>query len=171
MPHLVIQSLSCVQLFVTPWMQHARLLYSVISPRVCSTSCPLSQWWHPTISSSVAPFSSCPKSFPTSGSFPTSRLFTSGGQNIGVSASAVLPMNIQCWFPLRWTGWISLLSKGLSRVFSGTTDGKHQFFSAKPSLWFNAHICTQPDTIQNYLCHFIGLIIIFNQNMCLYSTW
>ena len=149
LPHLV-QSLSCVQLFVTPRMQHARLLCPVISLRVCSTSCLLSQWWHPTISSSVTPFFSCPESFPTSGSFPTSRLFTSGGQNIGVSASAVLPMNIQCWFPSGWTGWISLLSKGLSRVFANTTEWKHQFFSAKAYLWFSAHICTQPDIIQSY---------------------
>ena len=150
LPHLVVQSLSCVQLFVTPWMQHARLPCSIISPTVCSTSRPLSQWWHPTISSSVAPFSSCPKSFPTSGSFPMSRLFTSGGQNIGVSASAVLPMNIQGWFPLGWTGWIFLLYKGPSRVFSSTTVVKHQFFSAKPSLWFNSHICTQSDVVQHY---------------------
>jgi len=90
----------------------------------------LSQWCHPTISSSVVPFSSCLQSFPTSGSFQMSQLCTLGDQSIGVSAS-VLPMNIQDWFPLGWTGWISLLSKGLSRVFSNTTVQKHQFFGAQ----------------------------------------
>ena len=94
---------------------------------------PLSRWCHPTISSSVVPFSSCPQSFPASGSFPMSQFFTSGGQSIGVSASAsILPMNIQDWFPLGWTGWISLQSKRLSRAFSNTTVQKHQFFSAEP---------------------------------------
>ena len=105
------------------------------TPRVYSNSCPLSWWWHPTISSSVAPFSSCPQSFPASGSFPISHFFASGGQSIGVPASAsVLPMNIQDWFPWGWTGWISLQSKGLSRVFSNTTVQKHQFFRAQLSL-------------------------------------
>ena len=97
--------------------------------------CPLSRWCHATISSSVGPFSSCPQSFSASGSFPMSQLFTSGGQSIGVSAStSVLPMNTQDWFPLGWTGWISLQSKGFSRVFSNTTVQKHQFFSAQLSL-------------------------------------
>ena len=96
-----------------------------------SNSCPSSWWCHPTISSSAVPFFSCPQSFPTSGSFQMSQFFTSGGQSIGVSASAsVLPMNIQDWSPLGWTAWISLLSKGLSRVFSNTTVQKHQFFSS-----------------------------------------
>ena len=96
-----------------------------------------------TISSSAAPFSSCLQSFPESGSFPTSWLFASGGQRTGASASAsALPMNIQGWFPLGLTGLISLLSKGLSKVFSSTTVWKHQFFSAQPSLWYNSHICT-----------------------------
>ena len=108
------------------------------TPRIYSNSCPLSWWCHPIISSSV-PFSSCPKSFPASGSFLMSQLLTSGGQSIGASAS-VLPMNIQDWFPLGWTGWISLQSKGLSRVFSNTTVQKHQFFGAQPSLWSNSHI-------------------------------
>ena len=95
---------------------------------VYSNSYPLSGWCHPAISSSVFPFSSCTQSFPASGSFPISQFFTSGGQNIGVSASAsVLPMNIQDWFPLGWTGWISLLFMGLSRVFSNTTVQKHHF--------------------------------------------
>ena len=124
-------------------LQHIRLPCPSLSPGVCSNSCPLSQWCHPTISSSVACFSSCLQSFPASGSFPMSQLFTSGGQSIGVSASAsVLPMNIQGWFPIELTGLISLQSKGLSRVFSNTTVQKHQFFSAQPSLWSNSHICT-----------------------------
>ena len=106
-----------------------------------SNSCPLSQWCHPTISSSVVPFSSCLQSFPASGSFPMSQLFLSGGQSVGVSASAsVLLMNIQEWFPLGWTDLISMQSKGLSRVFSNTTVQKHQFFGTQPSLWYNSHI-------------------------------
>ena len=107
--------------------------------------CPASWWCHPTISSSVIPFSSCPQSFPASGCFPMIQLFTSGGQSTGVSASiAVLPMNTQDWSPSGWTGWISLPSKGLSRVFSNTTVQKHQFFSAQLSLWSNSHIFTWP---------------------------
>ena len=103
-------------------LQHARLPCPSPTPRACSNSCPSSQWCPPTISSSVIPFSSCPQSFPASGSFPMSQPFTSGGQSIGVSASAsVLPMNMQDWFPLGWTSWISLQSKGLSRVFFSTT--------------------------------------------------
>ena len=114
-------------------LQHARLPCPSPTPRACSNSCSLSQWCHPTISSSVIPFSFCLQSFPVSGSFPMSQFFTSGDQSIGVSAS-VLPMNIQDWFPLGWTGWISLQSKGLSRVFSNTTVQKHQFFKAQLSL-------------------------------------
>ena len=103
-------------------LQHARLPCPSPSPRVYSNSCPLSRWFRPTISSSVAPFSFCLQSFPTSWSFPVSQFFTSRCQSIGVPVSAsVLPMNIQAWFPLGWTGWIFLLSKGLSRVFSNTT--------------------------------------------------
>ena len=120
--------------------QGARLPCPSLSPRVYSNSCPLSQWCYPTMSSSAAPFSSCPQSFPASGSFPMSQLFPSGGQSIGASAS-VLPVNIQGWFPLGLTGLISLLSKGLSRVLSNTTIWKHQFFGAQP-LWSNSHICT-----------------------------
>ena len=106
----------------THGLQHARLPYPSLSPGVCSNSCPLNWWCHPTISSSVIPFSSCPPSFPASGSFPKGWLFTLGGQSIGASAPAsVLPMNIQDWFPLGLTGWISLQSKGLSRVLSSTT--------------------------------------------------
>ena len=105
------------------------------TPIVYPNSYPLSRWCHPTISSSVIPFSSCLQSFPTSGSFQMSQLFSSGGQSIGVSSSiSVLPMNTQDWSPLGWTGWISLQSKGLSRVFSNTTVQKHQFFSAQLSL-------------------------------------
>ena len=113
------------------------------SPGACSKSCPLSWWCHPTISSSVIPFSSHLQSLPASGSFPTSQLFASGGQSIGASASAsVLPMNIQGWFPLGVIGLISLQSKGLSRVFSNSTVQKHQFFSTQASLWSNSHTHT-----------------------------
>ena len=116
-------------------LQHARPPCPSPTPGVYPNPCPLSQWCHPTISSSVVPFSSCPQSFPASGSFQMSQLFASGGQSIGVSTStSVLPMNTQDWFPLRWTGWISLQSKGLSRVFSNTIVQKHQFFSAQLSL-------------------------------------
>ena len=121
--------------------QHSRLPCPPLFPRVCSNSCPFSQWCHPTISFSVIPFSSCLQFFPASESFPMSQLFASGGQSIGVSAS-VLPMNIQGWSPLGWTGWISLQSKGLSRVFSNTVVQKHQFFGAQLSLWSNSHIHT-----------------------------
>ena len=114
-------------------LQHTRLPCPSLSPRVCSDSCPLSRWCHPAISSSVVPFSSCPQSLPVSESFLMNQIFTSGGQSIGASASG-LPLNIQGWFHLGSTGFISLLSKGLSRVFSNTTASKHQFFSAQPSL-------------------------------------
>ena len=120
-------------------LQHARLPCLAVYPRVCSHSCPLSQWWYLTISSSAAPVS-CPQSFPASGSFPVSRLFTSGGQSIGASTSAsVLP--VQDWFSLGFTGVI-LPSKKHSRVFSSTAIWKHQFFGAQPSLWSNCHILT-----------------------------
>ena len=113
-------------------LQHAWPPCPSSTPGVYSNSCPLSCWCHPTISSSVIPFSSCPQSFPASGSFLMSQLFASGGQSIGVSAStSVLPMNTQDWSPLGWTGCISLQSKGLSRVFSNTTVHKHQFFCAQ----------------------------------------
>ena len=116
-------------------LQHARPPCPWPTPGACSNSCPLSQWCHQTISSSVVPFSSCLQSFPASGSFQMSQFFTSGGQSIEVSVSAsVLSMNIQDWFPLGWTGRTSLQSKGLSRVFSNTTLQKHQFFSSQLSL-------------------------------------
>ena len=112
-------------------LQHARPPCPSPTPRVYPNSCPLSHWCHPTSSSSVVPFS-CPQSFPASGSFPMSQLFASGGQSIGVSAStSVLPMITQDWSPLGWTGWISLQSKGLSRVFCNTTVQKHQFFGTQ----------------------------------------
>ena len=124
-------------------LQHARLPCPSPSPGVCSNSCPLSQWCHPTSSSSVVPFFSRLQCFPASGSFQMSQFFTSGGQNIRVSTWApVLPMNIQGWFPLGLTDLIFLQSKGLSRVFSKTTVQKDRFFSAQPSLWSNCHIHT-----------------------------
>ena len=120
-------------------LQHARLPCPSPTSGACSNSGPSSWWCHPAIPSSVVPFSSCLQYFLASGSFQMSRFFTSGGQSIGVSSStSALPMNIQCWFPL---GLISLLSKGLSRVFS-ITFWKHHFFGAQPSLWSTSHICT-----------------------------
>ena len=116
-------------------LQHTRPPCPSPTPRVYSNSCPLNRWCHPTISSSIIPFSSRLQSFPVSGSFQMSQFFTWGGRSIGVSAStSVLPMNIQDWSPSRWTGWIYLQSKGLSRVFSNTTVQKHQFFSTQLSL-------------------------------------
>ena len=170
-----VQSLSCVRLFVnesqharppcpspTPkvyccysvaksshslWshgLQHTWFPCPSPSPWVCSNLCPLSLWCHPTISSSVVPFS-CPQSFPAWGSFKMSQLFPSGGQSIGVSASAsVLSMNTQDWSHLGWTGWISLQSKGLSRIFSNTTVQKHQSFGTQLSSQSNSHIHTWP---------------------------
>ena len=114
---------------------------SITSSWTFSNSCPSNWWCHPTISYSVVPFSSCLQSFPAPGSFPVSWLFVSGGWSIRASTS-VLPMKIQGWSPLGWTGWISLQSKGLSRVFSNTTVQKHQFFSVQPSLWSSSHIHT-----------------------------
>ena len=133
---------SCQTLCI-PRLQHARPPCPSPTPGIYSNSCPSSQWYQPTISSSVVPFSSCLQSFPVPGFFPVSQFFESGGQNIGVSASAsVLPMNIQDWFPLGWTGLTSSQSKGPSRVFSNTTVQKHQFFGAQLSLWSNSHIHT-----------------------------
>ena len=130
-----VQSLSRVQLFAIPWTAVRQASLSITNSQAYSNSCPSRQWCYPTISSSVIPFS-CLQSFPASRSFQMSQFLESGGQNIGVSASAsVLPMNIQDWFCLGWTSWIFLLSKVLSRVFSNTTVQKHQFFSAQLSLW------------------------------------
>ena len=126
-----------------PWTAPHRLPCPSPSPGACSSSCPLSWWWHPTISFSVVPFSSCLQSFPASESFPMSWLFASDGQSTGVSVSAsVLPMNIQGWFPLEWTGLISLLSKELSGVFSSTTVWRHWFFGVQLFLLSTSHICT-----------------------------
>ena len=126
-------------------LQHARLPCPSPTPRAYSNSCPSNQWCHLIISSSVVPFSSCLQSFPELGSFPMSQFFASGDQSIGISAStSVLPMNIQDWFPLGLTGWNSLQSKGLSRVFSSTMVQKHQFFSAQLSSQSSSHIHTWP---------------------------
>ena len=130
-----VQLLSHVHSLQPHEPQHARLLYPSPTAGVYPNPCPLSWWCHPTISSSVIPFSFCPQSFPASGSFQMSQLFAWGGQSIGVSASAsVLPMNTQDSSPLGWTGWISSQSKGLSWVFSNTTVQKHQFFHTQLSL-------------------------------------
>ena len=141
-----IQFSSVTQFSDSLWphgLQHVRPTCPSPTP-VYPSSCPLSQWCHPTISSSVVPFS-CPQSFPASGSFQMSQLFASGGQSIGVSASAsVLPMNTQDWSHLGWTGWISLQSKGLSRVCSNTTVQKHQLFSTQLSSQSTSHIRTWP---------------------------
>ena len=124
-------------------LQHSRPPFPSPTPGTYSNSCPSSRWCHPTISSSVVPFSSHLHSFPASGSFPTSQFFSLGGHGIGASDSAsVLPMTIQDWSPLGRTGWISLQSKGLSRVFSNTTVQKHQFFGSQLSLWYNSHAHT-----------------------------
>ena len=126
-------------------LRHTRPPCPSPTPGAYSNSCPLTRWCHPIISSSVVPFSSCLQSFPASGSFPVSQLFESGGQSIGVSASiSVLPMNTQDWSPLGWTGWISLQSKGLSRVFSNTAVQKHHFFGTQLSSPSNSHIHTWP---------------------------
>ena len=121
-------------------LQHARLPCPSPTPRVYSNSCPSSRWCHPAISSSVVPFSSCPQSIPTSGTFPMSQLLAWGGQSTGVSAlTSFLPKKSQGWSPSEWTGWTSLQSKGLSRVFSNTTVQRHQFFSAQLSSQSNSH--------------------------------
>ena len=124
-------------------LQHTRLPCPSLPPGICSNSSPLGEWYHPTVLSSVASFSSCLQFFPASRSIPINQLFTSGGQSIRVSASAfILPMNIQGWFLLGLTDLISLQFKGLSRVFSNTTVQRNQFFGTQPSLWSNSHIHT-----------------------------
>ena len=140
--YVAVQWLRCVQLW-PHGLQLARLPCPKLSPRVCSNSWLLSRWCHPTISSSVIPFSFCPQSFPPSGSFLMSQFFASGGQSFGVSASAsVIPIHIHGWFTLGLTGLISLLSKGLSRVFFNMTVQKHQFFGAQLSSPSKSHIHT-----------------------------
>ena len=146
--HISLVHFSCPVMSDSLWSnepQHARPPCPSPTPEVYPYSCPLSRWCHPTISSSSISFSSHPQSFPASWSIPMSQLFASGGQSIGVSASAsVPPMNTQNWFPLGWTGWISLKSTGLSRVFSNTTVQKHQFSCAQLSLYSNSHFHTWP---------------------------
>ena len=141
--------------------QHTRPPCLSPTPGVYSNSCPLGWWYHQAISSSVVPFSFCPQSLPASGSFPVSQLFTWGGQSIGVSALAsVLLMNTQDWSPLEWTGWISLQSKGLSRVFSNSTAQKHQSFSAQLSSQSNSHIhMTTGKTIALTRWTFVGKVM------------
>ena len=147
-PTWPVQFSSVAQSCPTLWPhepQHTRPPCPSPTSRVYPNSCPLSRWYHPTILSSVIPFSSCLQSFPASGSLPMSQLFASGGQSIGVLGStSVLPMNTQDWSPLGWTGWISLQFKGLSRVFSKTTFQKHQFFGTQLSSQSNSHIHTWP---------------------------
>jgi len=147
--------------------QHARPPCPSPTPGVHSNSRPSSRWCHPAISSSVVPFSSCPQSLPASESFPMSQLFTWGGQSTGVSAStSVLPMNTQDWSPLEWTGWISLQSKGLSRVFSNTTVQKHQFFGAQLSSQSNSHpYMTTGKTIALTRQTFVGKVMSLLFNM------
>ena len=140
-----VQLLSHVWLFATPWAAAPQASLYITNSWSLPKLCPLSRWCHPTVSSSVIPFSSCPQSFPASGSFQMIQLFASHGQRIGAPASASgLPMNTQNLSPSGWTGWISLQSKGLSRVFSNTTVHKHQFFGAQLSLQSNSHIHTRP---------------------------
>ena len=143
---MLILSLPVVSNSLPPHgLQHARPPCPSSSPKACPSSCPLLWWWHPAISLYDVLFSFCPWYFPGSGTFPMSWLFTSDDQNTRASASAsVLQMSIQCWFPLRLTGLISLLSKGLSGVFSSTTVQKHQFFGIVPSLRSSSHNCTWP---------------------------
>ena len=170
-------------------MQHARLpcLSLSPSPRACSNSCLLSRSCHPSILSSVIPFSSCLQSFPASGSFPMIPLFSTGGHSVEASASAsVLPMNIQGWFPLGLAGLISLQSKGLSRIFSSSKAQKHQFFNTQPSLWSNSHIHTWPYRKNHSLTRqtFVGkvmsllfntlsrfVIVFLSKSKCLLILW
>ena len=153
-------------------MQHTRLTCPSATPRSYSNSCPLSWWCHPAISYSVFPFSSCLQSFPASGSFPLSQFFASGGQSIGVSASASdLPMNIQDWYPLRWIGWISLQSRGLWIVFSNTTVQKHQFLqcSAFFIVPFSHPYMTTGKNIALTRQMFVGKVVSLLFNML--SSW
>ena len=149
---------------MTPWIAACQAL-SITNPGAYQNSCPSSWWCHPAISCSVIPFSSCPQSLPASGSFPMSQLFASGDQSIGVSAStSVLPMNTQDWSPLGWTGWISLLSKGLSRVYSNTTVQKLQFFGAQLSPQSTYHMTTGK-TIALTRWTFVGKVMSLFFNM------
>ena len=148
-----VQSLSRVRLFVAPWIATHQASLSITNSQSSLKLMATGSWCHPTISSSVIPFSSCPQSLPASGSFPMSQPFAWNGQSIGVSALAsFLPKNAQDWSPLGWTGWISLQSKGLSRVFSSTTVQKHQFFGAQLSSLSNSHIQTAYSKAETLLC-------------------
>ena len=156
-----VQLLSWVWLFVTPWTATHQASLFITSSWSLLKLIPLSQWCHPIISASRVPFSSCLLSLPTSGSFPVNQFFTSGGQSIGVSAlTSVLPMNIQDRFPLELTGWISLQSKGLSRVSYNTTVQKHQFFGIQSSLWSDCHIHTWLLLAPTF-CHWLGHTFFF----------
>ena len=150
-------------------LRHASLPGSSLSPIVCSNSCPLIQWCYLIISSSATLFSFCLQTFLASGSFPVSQLFSSGSQSIGTSASvSVLPMNIQGWFPLGLTGLISLLSKGLSRVFPSIIVWKHQFLGTQPSLWSSSHLyMTTGKTIALTRWTFVGKVMFLLLNSCL----
>ena len=139
-----VQSPSLVWLFATPWIAACQASLSITNSGIHSDSRPLSQWCHPAISFSVIPFSSCPQSLPASESFPMSQLFMWGGQSTGVSASASFLLKKSQGWSLKWTGWMSLQSKGLSRVFSNITIQKHQFFGTQPSSQSNSHIHTWP---------------------------
>ena len=139
-----VQLLSCVRRFATHESQHTRPPCPSPNSRVHPNPCPSSQWCHPAISSSVIPFFSCPQSFPASRSSQMSWFFTSGGQSWVSASTSVPPMNTQDWSPLGWTGWISLQSKGLSRVLSKTTVQKYQFFSTQLSSLSNSHVHTWP---------------------------
>ena len=142
---------SCANSLRPHGLQHARFSCPSPTPKACSNPCPSSRWCHPTISSSVIPSYSCLQSFPASRSFPLSQFFASGGQSIRVSASAsVFPVNIQDWFPLGLTGWISLQSKGPSRVFSNTTVQKHQFFGSQLSLYRELQQLCAPISMINW---------------------
>ena len=165
--HTRIFFFSHVLLFVTPWTVSRLVSLSFTVSQSCSNPCSLSQWCHPTILSSVVPFSSCLQSFPASGSFPMSQFFSSGGQSIGASASASGPsMIIQDWFPSGLTGLISLQSRWLSKVFSSTTVQKHQFFRAQPSLWSNSHpYMTTGKTIVLTIQTFVSKIMSLLVNM------
>ena len=149
--------------------QHARPSCPSPTPRIYPNSCPLSWWCHPTISSSVIPFSSCPQSFPASGSFQMTQFFATSGQSIGVSASkSVLPMKTQDWFPLGLTGLISLGSKGLSRAFSNKKQQKHQFFGSQPSLWSNStsgHDYWENQSLDYTDLYIVGKVISLIYNM------
>ena len=142
-------------------LQHTRPFCLSPTPGVYPNSRPLSRWCHPIVSSSVVPFSSCPQSFPASGSFQMSQLSASGGQSIGVSAStSVLPVNTQDWSPLGWTGWISLQSKGPSRLFSNAAIQKHQLFGVQLCLQSNSHIHTWP--LESSMLGYSGVFLILS---------